>query len=598
MTRKMLMMLAAMTAFACGAPEEDGWEFDDEPIVIWTIPRPGEEPQNNTVAEPPVDPANNRPVEPVMPGNNANANNTPDDPVQPRDPNLPGREPSAAPIACEVEYRGITAPGVIEGGLLRGRGDVDEVPCSTAAGVEQRFTIDVPRRMGVEIWTTYTETEFSPVLLLQSGCGEATVDLQCSGPLAPHPGLYSGHIRTVLEPGKYTLLVDERDNSGFGGGGRFEIHVDEFDVAHNGMCEAAETLYPDTTGVVSEFNGSTGDLRSCFGNGQSRRFYRINVGARSSVRVDAHYIDPPPNTSQGPSVEIRESCYDTCDGASDYDGVSIANESDEMRSYIVSTTGRDGLPYEVMMTRWESIHDNASCQDAMVLAAGQTVFGDLINGSAHQPICGSNESRQLFYSVEVPPYHRLIPEHDIGTLRVSQGCSADQCIASQPINETGVTQRYTIRMGDWNGRDAQFGLTPHVVPIADNSTCFAPRTVGVGESVVGDLVAGGEATGTCGLILNNGFTLWYEVEIPASTAVRIKATPISGDQHPYMGMHITEPTCGGACLDYFEPYLNGPGSATVEVSNDEPSPKTVFVAVASERMDMQAETIQLDVTEL
>ena len=561
---RILVLVLMCVLSGCVGEQDDGWELGDELIVIWTIPRPGEEP----VEEPQPDVVE------------------PDEPDRPIDPLLDvPHEPSVSPVACDANYRSVTVPGTIEGALIRGRGQLHEVPCATAAGAEQRFRVEVPRRMGVEIWLSYRETQFPPVLLLQAGCGEDTADLYCSSPLQSHPDPYSAHIRAELDAGTYTLIVDERNLLDYGEGGAFVVHVDESELGYNAMCENADSLWPDSIGQVFEPNlGSTGDLRGCSPTGTSRHFWTVQVPPGQGYRVVAQYDDPHP--SQGPHIVAARSCYGACDQVSGYGMLNLGNDTDAPIEFVIGVDDSRGLSYAVWVAATERLSSNLTCESAAMVTTGQTVRGDLLTGSMPAPFCGSDDARQLHYQIDLPPQHRLVTETSV-PLGLSLGCEAGICL-DRAVNQTDRTQTYTLAVGDWWGETGHFEFTPYVLPMAQNSTCaMATAIEPSGASIFGDLVSGGEPVAGCGLVHGLGFTLWYTLQIEPMTTVVVEV--VADEQFASIGLEAVDSECGGACIGVHDPYLNGPGPARVELTNDQTTRKTVKLAVTSDypRVDYQ-----------
>ncbi len=572
--RMVLWAVMLSMLVGCGRTDGEGWDLGDQPIVIWTIPRPREEPPEDmepVPAEQPDDPAVQLPPTPV---------------------GAAPTEPSVSPVACEADFPVLTAPGTYAGTLAAGRGELADTPCAMSPGKEQRLRLYVPRRMEVEISMKYRETEFSPALLLQTGCGANTADAHCSSPLYSHPEDMSAHIRAVLDAGTYTLLVDERSLFDRGEGGRFVVHVDEVDLDLNATCAAPDRLYPDNIGTIATPDrGTSGDLRTCFPSARSLNFWTIQVSPGQSWRVRAVYFDP--EISQGPFLHVERSCSGTCGGPWGDGAVSIANETDQVLDYVVGVSDHRGEPYRVFAERITELAANSSCQMAERLQSGQTVVGDPLQGGAHAPLCGSDPKRQLYYRVDVPPQHRLVADVTNANVGVQSHCGADQCV-QDPVNRTGRLQSYIITAADWSGREEEFQLTPHVVPLATNSTCFAPTALALGTAVRGSLLNGGDPAGSCDLVHSVGFTLWYEVTLPALSTIDVQAR--SDIEYPSIALEAMDGACGGSCLALHDPYFHGGANAYLQLRNDDATPRVVSLAVTSQGPSALPESFTIEAT--
>ena len=575
--RSEAVILSCLVLASCAQDAEPAPWTTDEEIIIWTDDYrddPTPDPQADVIA--PDDPA-------VI-----------DDPVDPVDGEFTyPSQPTVAPVLCDADYPVLEVPGKLAGSLPPGQGMVAELPCTDAIGEEERIRLEVPRRMGVEIYLSYEQTEFSPALLLQQGCGDDTVDLQCSAPLRFHPDPYSAHIRTVLDAGSYTLVVDERDLRDFGGGGRFVVHAEEYDLEVNALCEHAERLYPDNIGYGVPSGGSTDDVRGCWSGASSRQYWTMHVAAGASVGIRAAYDDA--DIEDAPYLSVTNSCHTDCESVYGEGALSIANDSDEGRDFIVAVSDHREASYRVWMDSWELLADHAVCENAQPLPAGVTTPGDLMQGSPHAALCGHNDTRMLHYSVDVPPQHRLIAHAVDANVGVQQRCGADECLHN-PVNLTDQDRTYIVTVGNlWNdGR--QFHVTADVVPLATNSTCGTAQPLAIGEVATGSLLQGGDLQGACSFVHGAGYALWYRVDIPPMSAVQVD---VRGDsEFPNLSAGAIQGACDGACAAVHDPYLDGPTSPRLTLDNPSTETMSILVNVTLSDLFDVSETFEIEVVEV
>lgn len=481
-------------------------------------------------------------------------------------------EPSVAPVACDSELSVYSVPSVIEGRMRSGRGEVDEVPCSTSAGLERRYQIAIEEPTDVRIWADYHTTEFSPVLLLQSGCGDETTDVFCSSPLSSHPGDANANIQARLEPGVYTLTIDERNNLGFGEGGGFKIFVERAEIASNGTCEQAEPLAPgDLPEISNPLGGGTGALTGCFPGNNLTHFWKVRMPARSSARVRAEYLND--EISQGPWIRVREACEEFCEGPYGSGWVSIANTADVAADYVVSVADSREEAFRVWVEGFIPLARNSMCESATRLERDDWVRGNPIEGSEHAPLCGGDPVRQLYYEVEVPPNHRLLTHVDGVGMVAYESCEVRECLYN-PVNTSGATQSYILAAGSRSEDPFQFN--PSVVELAENSSCADATPLEIGGREWGYMGAGGDSRGDCELVFAEGFTHWYSATIPPNTAYELRVERVEGAN---LNVEVIEGGCAGTCADQWDSYFHGPTDPIVPLENDGTEPRQVMIAV-------------------
>jgi hypothetical protein len=448
-----------------------------------------------------------------------------------------------APVDAAVDAQGcgdVRARLVVgesaSGTLGRGRGAVDETSCASAIGEEHTYALEVPERTAVRVWTAWEndETQFSPVLTLLDGC-EGQQELACSDPLARKPDGLNGLIRTTLDAGTYRLRVDERSNLGFGEGGAYVVHTEAIELAENSMCAGAELLQAgqDPLLVTDADQSTFGATSACFDTLNFARFYAVDVPPEHT----AHARTAHTNSEYAPWVAMATSCEaEDCALSSGLGLASLSNTSDETARFLIVVRNSRQLDYEIEVDV-DPMLPNAWCEQAIELTSGgQLEPVDWSGALANARLCNGDRRNKLFYTVDVPPNHRLFTYGGADApygppVRVQESCDASTCVQRRYVNEQASGQEVVIVANSDGIGTSELGV--EAIELDDHAQCTSPRLVNIGETVSDENIRrGGELYNPCNLVASPGnvYTLYYRVDIPLGQgAVTIRAQAADSD---------------------------------------------------------------------
>ena len=355
-----------------------------------------------------------------------------------------------------------------------GLGQVEDQGCGRAMGKEKAYTLYIDQPRTVRIWTSWEneETAFSPILTLKQGCDINDDALYCSSPLQSKPDRrFNGWIQARLEPGYYTLTIDVRSNDARPAGGAFAIHVEEANVSNQALCEDAQPINNLET-ITANFNldGTTSSKQGCFPQVTQMHYYRIGVPARSTLSVESSFT----NEDSAPEVYINTQCAPSpnaqCPMGSANPGqngkTGLGNQTDDTQTMIIAVSGRLNREYSIRPIL-QPLEDNASCAQATPIESGMTLVDQSFDRAGRpEAQCNGNIRRSLYYSVAVPPNHRLYTSG--APLDIQRQCGAQECV-QDTMNDSGRTQNWILRASEYNNQS--FDLSVLTVPQADNARC-------------------------------------------------------------------------------------------------------------------------------
>jgi hypothetical protein len=259
---------------------------------------------------------------------------------------------------------------------------------------------------------------------------------------------------------------------------------------------------------------------------------------------------------------------------------------------------------------------NGTCADAIVVADGETVKGDLTNAVAPPtPIsCSSSppfSGNVLYYKATIPAANRLAANvHGLTgepfVVDVLDKCTSSTCLTGgfgrAGFTNDGNAARDVILTVS-SGAPAPppgpggppppagataFELDVAIQPLASNATCAAAKPVSPGATVTGDTSFGGaDAMTPCQGPFGPGGSvsgpLWYSIAVPSGQVLRVAVTTIDSST-PILG---AVDGCGASatCLIPADRPPPGPG-AQLRYANAGASTKNVLFYVGHAPFDV------------
>jgi hypothetical protein len=168
--------------------------------------------------------------------------------------------------------------------------------CGGQGSPDVTYRLDLRSRTRVRA-SFGADTEFPPVVYLQSTCGDARTELACVTAAS------GGTLDQTLQPGTYYLVLDGADASAFGAAS-VSLQLDDLGALET-ACRAAPMLRPGQQ-VRADTSGSTDRFQaSCAGGARSPDLiYRLQIRRRSLVRISSE------QTGWDGAIYLRRDCLD------------------------------------------------------------------------------------------------------------------------------------------------------------------------------------------------------------------------------------------------------------------------------------------------
>lgn len=573
----LLTIISSLSIVACGQMNEDPTQENNQ----WDISskKPEDQPKtNNTLTPKNNDPNNKTPLR-----------------------------------LCPATNKTVTVPTTIRDTIASGIGQVEDQGCGRAMGKEKAYTLYIDRPRNVRIWTTWEneETAFSPVLTLKQGCDITDEALYCSAPLQSKPDRrFNGWIQAKLEPGYYTLTIDVRSNDAQPVGGPFAIHLEDATLANQALCEDAQQINNLET-ITAKFNldGTTSSKQSCFPQITQMHYYRIDVPARSTLSVESSFV----NEDGAPSVYINTQCSASpnaqCPMGSRAPGqngkTGLGNQTDATQTMIIAVSGRLNREYTIRPIL-QPLEDNVACGQAIPIESGTTLADqDFERAGVPEAQCNGNIRRSLYYSVEVPAFHRLYTSGAV--LDIQRSCEAQTCI-QDTFNNLPVSENWILRASENNNQS--FDLSVLTVPQADNALCDFPVELSHNSTLRNqDIRQGMPHTGVCQLVMPAMVRYYTLPFIIGEEPWRSKIRVIPHDPNNYTASieilnGFSAPSCRDAtCVRVDDAYFRGQPVAeiTAEYTDAGVGQETAYsiIAVSMVANDpSQVSTFDIEVTNI
>lgn len=473
---------------------------------------------------------------------------------------------------------------------------------------EAVYTLDVPTRTGVMFATNNGSTQFDTAISVRRQCNAVSTEIACNDN-AFGDGMGRSVLRTVLDPGRYSVVVDGRDNAA----GIFLMEMTSFAPAPNATCGGAIAI-PLATPVTGTLQGAgtnaapgggTSDFcvtddsaRHGFRSGQV--FYRVELPPLT--RID---LQVTPNATEDLHVRVYNDCAATsCARAvrtatSSSVRVALSNSERVAQTRIIAISGTSysaTTPFTLFATS-TPLPTNVRCDQAMAVAPGTEVSVEGTLDGSNAPRCAGYTGGKKFYSVTLPARTAVdawLPADrnaSLMVLHLLDGCPATTCTATA---RHGSGDAYPERLTIENPSDAprtfilaaeagpssySYGVlrvsqTRSTEPPANISCALATpvalhRPRYFATSNVGSPPVGCEP-------LREANVTWYSVTVPPMTTVPITARR---EDTANFFIRVLDSCAATSCVASFG--SNSPAPVGARLQNTTAAPKTFWIAVGA-----------------
>ncbi|MFO0562871.1 MAG: hypothetical protein U0269_32930 [Polyangiales bacterium] len=311
---------------------------------------------------------------------------------------------------CFVPTAALTLPrGTVSGTL---RGDLpslnDSVTCSPSdtSGTDEHFySFSLTSRTGVEFIVTSVMPRAMPVLAIRDACGQVSSELFCDRGGPDESGL--GHLRAVLEPGDYTLLVDNRVPFG----GPYELSYSTFAPAANAICAGALPLVAGARTIGDTADGGKAMLSCAPSIAGGTVYYYFDIPAQSGVALSLEALSDAPMFGA-----LLDNCADRrCLNSVPFSmarpalPITATNPAPlPRRVYLaVSTASADAHSSFALTATVSPIPAGSVCSSPISLALDESRTDDSWYGGESLS-CAPEQQPARFYTLRVPAMSRAI----------------------------------------------------------------------------------------------------------------------------------------------------------------------------------------------
>ncbi|MBI5515082.1 MAG: hypothetical protein HY909_15000 [Deltaproteobacteria bacterium] len=458
------------------------------------------------------------------------------------------RPPSDAPptLVCPAPTAAFSLPGaaVLRDDETAGANDIPSTRCQPdAEGPEDAYALTVTVRTGLLIDTEGARTDFDTVLSLRALCDDPRAELACDDDGGRDR---TSSLRTILDPGRYALLVD-----GFGGGsGRYALRVSSFTPAPNSGCAGALALAPGARLAAQDARNGGFRGAACRASGGGPLFYTVAVPAGSRVRVTATPLGP-----FAPVLAAADNCTRACttESVGEREGAPsslvLTNTGGSARTFVVSvaSAGNAAGLLDLEATPAAPLARGSTCEGALALTAGAALGGqDVTLGLRSGEALCAREARggQAFYALRIPPRQRaavrVTPSAGlVVTARLLRSCAATACAAeATALPGSPVTLVYdnadtfaldvlvTVAAASATDRGT-FEVLATLSAIPPGALCEAPIALTPTAPVRGNTTAGFRSGERACAPSSTGPQLFHAVRIPAGQRATVRATALA-----------------------------------------------------------------------
>lgn len=445
-------------------------------------------------------------------------------------------------FTCPMGISEIVLPGTVMPimGTTMGASTLASSTCqSNAGGPEHFYTLRVTERTGVILSTEGSGTMFDTIVTIRR-C-DTGAEIACDDDGGDMPST-SSLVRTVLDPGTYTVVVDGYSM----GAGAYVLNARTYAIAPNAACSGAVTLAPGASLMNQDLVGAAAPSTACGRTSDSGPlYYSVTVPANSSVTVSA---TPVMGQTWTATLRALDDCTTTmCAALGTGGSVALGNTTSMPRTYRVAVARSfSTIPgaFNLTASMPVMLASNSTCMAAATLAPGATLTGqDLGAAAAPSTLCSrAADSAALYYNVTVPASSRVnltvTPTAPMGvtwtpSIRVLDACDAMTCVVSRAATtptelvNTGTTPR-TFRVIIARSSTASPGVFTVAASapamLATNAVCGMSRTLPP-SGLTNQNLGGAASPSTACLTGSAGGQLFYSVTVPANSAATLVARP-------------------------------------------------------------------------
>lgn len=473
---------------------------------------------------------------------------TPEDVVAPTDAPVPPVDAPASSCGVPLQ-RALSLPADRAMGTTAGPGRLTAM-CAQSGGPEHVYPLRVAARTGVQL---SVNAPFDSVLSIRRVCADPTSEVACNDDV---PGGNHAFLRRVLEPGDYSVLVDQFGPT-TGTGGAYSLDLRSYAPSANAECAAGVALSAGAPVMGDSTSGGAPGTACLGGSWGPQLFYTVQVPAGQRAVVTATPAGAP---AWSAVVRARSGCAaDSCLAAATsasagapavarYDNRTAAPV--DLSLSVASTSGTSGGAFSlsVAFEPAPAAPANAACASARVLTAGATLAGEdasLASARLGGVCLAEAQGPSLFYRLGVPARATaLVTATPRGgwnpVVRALDACDSRACAASsssaganQPetltwVNPAATARDIVLAVGSTQPSDGgRFDLSATIVPAPSNVSCAAATVVANGARLTyqNAAAASDNATGAC-LPASTGTALWYRAVVPAGQTLTARATPL------------------------------------------------------------------------
>jgi hypothetical protein len=502
---------------------------------------------------------------------------------------------------CSTPRATLTLPGTVMPirASTRKSSRVGGSSCQTrATGPGDFYELIITARTMVTVSTDNVGTGLDTILSIRRSCSDLSSEVACNNNSVGSRRFRASLLRTLLEPGTYSLLVEGFD----GAAGEYVLTATSNPPAANALCSTPTALGAINLGEQDIARGGPIST-SCLPGGGGQLFYTATVlpNTRASFRVT------PTDTMAGwgPRIRVLSDCgATTCltigeAAAGNAATASLANPTTMPRTVVLAVSASQVTAtgtFEIAQTN-TMLAANASCASPMPLTPAGLTGLNLADGAVPATGCLTGGSGTRFYTVSVPARTlatvRMVPTgmRITGNLliRALESCASTSCVGvgsnsgNQPavltFANTAATPRDFVLAANASAPSATgtYDLTLATQPIAPGGACQLPIELTAGTRRMGESTAeGGPPSALCEF--GNGPQRWYRVTIPAGQ--RLSTTVSSANTSRRAVLRYIDSCEATGCILSTRGILGLPSGLTL--NNATMAPRTLSVSVSSD----------------
>ncbi len=517
--------------------------------------------------------------------------------------------PADVSSACPyMTVRALTLPMDTAMGTLSGMSRNPSTTCTTmsgTAGPDDFYTLHVTSRTGVIL---STDSMIDTMLAIRRTCDQPLTEVACNNDRGAMTR--NAFIRTILEPGDYTILVDQ---IGFGVGGAYTLTLQSFVPPDNASCSMARLL-PSGSHLIGQDTGSAATSNTaCLPAATGLvLYYAVSIPARNQLLATA-----TPTGAFDPAIRVLTSCTAmTClasastAGAGTPEILSYINTTDSPVSVVIAVGGaNDTLGVFALDIELRPPPSNAVCAMATPVMDGTALMGQesTLGRDTVTACLAADVGVVRYYSATVPAGRilRVAATRTAGAgsavVRVMTSCTATSCLASGEgagtavvrfANTTAAPQNVIVAVGSSTATSITYDLAVSILNAAANASCATPTVVTSGTRLTGqDTGLGADVSASC-LPSLAGPGLYYSVTVPANNRLVAVATRTGASRAWNPVVRLVTNCAATSCLGQA---VADPLGVAALVFNNGAAPQTLVFSVGSDTVSSTG-TFDLSVT--